>query len=196
MAKFLFKVFCKLGRTAGVGKKVTGRQILSLHFSDSRHHPGANSSAFCFSPSSSFLRLSPGHSNQALPLRCHFSPNHFSPVGLALGWHRGSSKPLYMVFYTPGAGSVLQSCPTLCNPMDCVACQIPPSMGFSRQEYRSGLPFPPLGDLPNPGIEPRSPRLQVDFYRLLPPGKSRTLGRWLGIEGKMWDLTPYKILIS
>ena len=42
-----------------------------------------------------------------------------------------------------------------------VANQAPPSMGFSRQEYWSGLPFPSPGDLPNPGIEPRSPA----FYR-------------------------------
>ena len=43
-----------------------------------------------------------------------------------------------------------------------VAHQAPPSMGFSRQEYWSGLPFPSPGDLPNPGIEPRSPALQAD----------------------------------
>ena len=40
-----------------------------------------------------------------------------------------------------------------------VACQAPPSMGFSRQEYWSGVPLPSLGDLPDPGIEPRSPAL-------------------------------------
>ena len=40
-----------------------------------------------------------------------------------------------------------------------VACRAPPSMGFSRQEYRSGLPFPSPGDLPNPGIEPGSAAL-------------------------------------
>ena len=40
--------------------------------------------------------------------------------------------------------------------------QAPPSMGFSRQEYWSGLPFPSPGDLPQPGIEPRSPTLQAD----------------------------------
>ena len=40
-----------------------------------------------------------------------------------------------------------------------VAYQAPPSMMFSRQEYWSGLPFPSPGDLPNPGIEPRSPAL-------------------------------------
>ena len=40
-----------------------------------------------------------------------------------------------------------------------VARQAPPSMGFSRQEYCSGLPFPSPGDFPDPGIEPRSPAL-------------------------------------
>ena len=43
---------------------------------------------------------------------------------------------------------VAQLCPTLCHSMDC-ACQSPPSMGFSRQEYWSGLPFPSPGDIPN-----------------------------------------------
>ena len=43
-----------------------------------------------------------------------------------------------------------------------VASQGPPSMGFSRQEYWSGLPFLSPGDLPNPGIEPGSPALQAD----------------------------------
>ena len=43
-----------------------------------------------------------------------------------------------------------------------VAHQAPPSMGFSRQEYCSGLPFPSPGDLSDPGIEPRSPALQAD----------------------------------
>ena len=47
-----------------------------------------------------------------------------------------------------------------------VAHQAPPSMGFSRQEYWSGLPFPSPGDLPNPGIEPRSLTLQADLYPL------------------------------
>ena len=43
-----------------------------------------------------------------------------------------------------------------------VACQVPQSMGFSRQEYWSGLPFPSPGDLPDPGIEPGSPALEAD----------------------------------
>ena len=45
---------------------------------------------------------------------------------------------------------LLQSCTTFCDPM---GCQAPLSMGFSRQEYWSGLPFPHPGDLPNPGIK-------------------------------------------
>ena len=44
-------------------------------------------------------------------------------------------------------------------------------MGFPRQEYWSGLPFPPPGDLPNPGIESQSPALQADSLPSEPPGK-------------------------
>ena len=52
-----------------------------------------------------------------------------------------------------------------------VTHQAPLSMGFSRQEYWSRLPFPSPGDLPKPGIEPRSPALQVDVLTSEPPGK-------------------------
>ena len=52
-----------------------------------------------------------------------------------------------------------------------VAYQVPPSMGFSRQECWSGLPFPSPGDLPDPGIEPGSPALQADALPSEPPGK-------------------------
>ena len=57
-----------------------------------------------------------------------------------------------------------------------VACQAPPSMGFSRQEYWSGLPFPSPGDLPDPGTEPRSPALQADALLSEPPGKPPHMG--------------------
>ena len=53
-----------------------------------------------------------------------------------------------------------------------VACQAPLFMGFSKLEYWSGLPFPSPGDLPDPGIEPRSPALQADSLPSEPPGKS------------------------
>ena len=52
-----------------------------------------------------------------------------------------------------------------------VAYQAPPSMGFSSQEYWSGLPFPSPGDLPKLRIEPRSPALQADALPSEPPGK-------------------------
>ena len=52
-----------------------------------------------------------------------------------------------------------------------VAYQALPPMGFSRQEYRSGLPFPSPGNLPNPGIKPGSPALQTDALLSEPPGK-------------------------
>ena len=58
----------------------------------------------------------------------------------------------------------LQSCPTLCD-LWTVACQIPLFMGFSRQEYWSGSPFPFPGELPNPGIK---------FMSLV----STCIGRW------------------
>ena len=51
--------------------------------------------------------------------------------------------------------------------------QAPLSPGLSRQEYWSGLPFPSLGDLPNPGIKPRSPALQADALPSEPPGKPK-----------------------
>ena len=51
-----------------------------------------------------------------------------------------------------------------------VARQAPLSMGFSRQEHWSGWPCPPPGELPNPGMEPRSPALQVDSLLSEPPG--------------------------
>ena len=52
-----------------------------------------------------------------------------------------------------------------------VAYEVPPSMGFPRREYWSGWPFPSPGDLPDPGIEPRSPALQADAFPSKPPGK-------------------------
>ena len=60
-----------------------------------------------------------------------------------------------------GGGLVAKLCPTLAIPW-IVACQAPLSMGFSRQEYWSGLPFPSPEDLPDPGIKLRSPALQAD----------------------------------
>ena len=68
-----------------------------------------------------------------------------------------------------------QLCLTFYNPMDCNPHQALCPWGFSRQEYWSGLPCPPPGDLPNPRIEPRSPALHMDSFTILShqrsPGK-------------------------
>ena len=66
-----------------------------------------------------------------------------------------SCKYAYMYVYMHACVLSLQLCLTFCNPMDCS-----PS-GFSRQKYWSGLPCPPPGDLPNPGMEPVSPAYNV-----------------------------------
>ena len=86
-----------------------------------------------------------------------------------------------------------------------VAYQAPQSMEFSRQEYWSGFPFPSLGDLPKPGIEPESPALKTDALPSEPPGKPKvclggcklkTLKLWHTQKPKERDCTHlfFKIL--
>ena len=60
-------------------------------------------------------------------------------------------------------------------------------MGFSRQEYWSGLPFPFSGHLPNPGIEPRSPVLQADSLPSEPPEKVESKGLYLEPGTMQWE---------
>ena len=67
---------------------------------------------------------------------------------------------LFPYYESESESEVTQLCPTLCDPVD--PYQAPPSMGFSRQEYWSGLPFPSPGDLTDPGIKPGSPALEAD----------------------------------
>ena len=82
------------------------------------------------------------------------------------------------------------------------ARQAPPSMGFSRQEYWSGVPCPPPRDLPNSGIEPVSPVLQVDsllseppgsedIYENLPPRREIRLDCGMYLNREVCFLTPY-----
>ena len=65
---------------------------------------------------------------------------------------------------------VAQLCPTLCDPLDCTV------YGILQARYWHGQPFPSPRDLPNPGIEPRSPELQADSLPAEPPGKPRVVG--------------------
>ena len=100
------------------------------------------------------------------------------------GWkeeRRQGGKTFLLLFlgvlldYYGGGGLVANSCPTLAIPWT-LAHQAPRSMGFSRQEYWSGLPFPSPGDLPDPGVEALSPELQADCLPSEPPGKPMVSG--------------------
>ena len=70
---------------------------------------------------------------------------------------------------------VAQSCLTLYNLMDC-SLQPSLSVEFSRQEYWSGLPFPPPGELPDPGVQASSPELAGGFFTTEPLGDPKNTG--------------------
>ena len=89
------------------------------------------------------------------------SYHHFHPT--PLGHHRALNWAPCAIQQVPTLSVSLATklCPTLVTPWT-VVCQAPLSMGFSRQEYWSGLLFPSPGDFPDPGIETGSPALQAD----------------------------------
>ena len=68
----------------------------------------------------------------------------------------------------------VQSCPALCDPMD---CSLPGSSVHVRQEYWSGLPYPPPGNLSDPVIKPASPALSDIFFTTETHGKPRVVRR-------------------
>ena len=78
--------------------------------------------------------------------------------------------------YWPVLCLVAQSCPTLCDPHGLWPARLLCPWRFSRQKYWSGLPCPPPGDLPNPGIKPRSPALKVNSLPSEPPGRPKNTG--------------------
>ena len=83
----------------------------------------------------------------------------------------------------------VQSCLTLFAILWAIARQAPLSMGFFRQEYWSGLPFPSPGDLPELGIEPVSPALASGFFTTEPPGKplAREAQGSSRVQGHTWQ---------
>ena len=86
--------------------------------------------------------------------------------------HHGLYSPWNSLGQNTGVGDlVAQSCLTLATPWT-MSCQAPLSMGFSRQESWRGLSSPSPGDLPDPGVEPRSPAPQTDSLLTKPPGKA------------------------
>ena len=100
------------------------------------------------------------------------------PASPALQASSLPNEPLGKPFPLLCVCSIAQLCPTHCDPMD---CQAPLSMKFSRKEYWSGLSFPALGNLSNPGIEPASlasPTLAGRFFTTVTPGKPKNSHRW------------------
>ena len=89
---------------------------------------------------------------------------HFWPCSSSSCW--GTCLAITQLFCSVGMKERKWSCSVVSDSVApwTVACQAPPSMEFSRQEYWSGLPFPSPGNLPDPGIEPGSPALQADVF--------------------------------
>ena len=81
-----------------------------------------------------------------------------------------------------------QSCPTLCDPIDCSLPGSSLSMGFSRQDYWSGLPFPSPGDLTDPGTESMSSALAGGFFTVDPPWEAPLIIREMKIKTTMIPL--------
>ena len=106
-------------------------------------------------------------------LRNNTSYSHYLTGGFGEEFYSNSSKVCLLIRSGCGVAYsclVAELCPVLFNPMGCG----PPgsfSIGFSRQEYCSGLPFPSPGNLPDSGIKPMSPALQADSLPSEPPGK-------------------------
>ena len=105
-----------------------------------------------------------------------FASLHFTPRGWGWGCRgtntcRSSPHPVMDWKWTVVAVELLSHVWLFVTPWT-VVCQVPLPMGFPRQEYWSGVPFPPPGDLPNSGIEPVSPALAGRFFTTESPGKS------------------------
>ena len=100
------------------------------------------------------------------------------------------SKQLLIPIVKKKESEVTQWCLTLCDPHGLVAYQAPASMGFSRQEYWSGLPFPSPGDLLDPGIEPRSQHCRQTLYHLSQQGRLPVVNYFanLNIHLKFWSM--------
>ena len=112
---------------------------------------------FCFQISSSFVKLFFWY--------CHKSLTSLCETFWVCNLHS------ILLVKDVGVCLVAQSCLTVCSPTRLLG-----PWGFSRQEYWSELSCPPPGDLPNPGIELRSPALQADSLPSEPPGKPKRCG--------------------
>ena len=112
------------------------------------------------------------------PRRVNIAQEHLRVYLEQTAYARGQSLSRVWLFATPWTA----------------AYQAPLSMGFSKQECWSGLPFPSAGDLPDPGIEPGSPTLQEDALPSEPPGKLKRLGYAIpNVEiFHLWDMENFQ----
>ena len=118
--------------------------------------------------------------------------------------HNSEQQKYFKCIGTCGANNILlfyycwlvaKSCLSLAT-LWAVACQAPLCMNFPRQEYWSGLPFPPPGNLPDPGIESWSPALQADSLPSEPPGKplSSLLTSYMNMDDNLEELVSILVL--
>ena len=124
--------------------------------------------------------LSIGFPRQEFPTSRDFPDPGFKPASLAFPTLAGGFFTTGATWEAPSAScdmKLLSHAQLFATPW-IVAYQAPPSIGFSRQEYWSGLPFPSPGDLPNPEIEPWSFTLQADTLPSKPPGKPISFLGW------------------
>ena len=162
----------------------------SFNISPSNEHPGLISSRMdwldLLAVQGTLKSLLQHHSSKASILRCSgffiaqlSHPYMTAGKTIALTRRTFGGKVMSLLFnmlsrlvvtFLPRSKVKSFSCVRLFVTPWTVAYQAPWSVGFSRQEYWSGLPFPFPGDLPNPGIEPRSPPLQTDTFPSEPLG--------------------------
>ena len=105
-------------------------------------------------------------------LLSNFLSTFLGYLGRSRGWEEKRSSTSFFILSYPRKKSF--SCVRLFATLWTIAHKAPPSMGFSRQEHWSGLPFPSPGNLSNPGMKPGSPALQVGSLPSEPPIKTLT----------------------
>ena len=113
--------------------------------------------------------------------------------GIKISWEGGQWGRIYLEDSLWSCVLSHFSCVWLCATPWTVVHQAPLSMGFSRQEYCSGFPFPSPGDLPNPGVEPGSPALQVDSLPSEPQGKPLKLTEIPLSNKKKWTTCSWSV---
>ena len=162
------RAFTSFSERCFQGTRSLGKQV--SYFRISQLGPIIHTCPFsCPESCRSQLVIQGGHKRQGVRFACR-------PFSLSRHFNFLTKKPQQVVLTSPSAvlccaWSLSRSHLRLVVTPGTVACQVPWSMGFSRQEYWSELPCPPPGDLPDPGIEPRSPTLQVDSLPAETPGK-------------------------